>query len=252
MRRQLCHGSSVTEGTSVVGGLVLWDLDGTLLRWAVERVHEGTHEAVVRERFRGQVSPLAETRGLTDYELLVALVPSPFLPPAPCSQDLADLLAELDQRCVGRDISGALRVNPELLAVVADAELLGWRNLILTGNTRARAEWKLSSVGLLGAFDWDNSTFGSEPLSRVALCAAAVARCRERFGPSVPVVVVGDSRRDIAAAKMAGVPIVATTWAGDTSADLSLWGADLVVGDGGLSGRDLLEWLRKASGSQEH
>lgn len=236
----------------MVGGLILWDLDGTLLRWTAGRAYESSHEAVVRERFLGQVSPVPEARGLTDYELLMALVPCPFLPPAPSSEDLADLLAELDQRCVGRDISGALRVNPELLAVVADAELLGWRNLLLTGNTRARAEWKLSSVGLLGAFDWDNSAFGGEPLSRVALCAAAVARCGERFGPSVPVVVVGDSRRDIAAAKLAGVPIVATTWAGDSSADLSLWGADLVVGDGGLSGRELLEWLPRAPGSPEH
>jgi phosphoglycolate phosphatase len=236
----------------VVSGLILWDLDGTLLRWTAGQAYESSHEAVVREGFRGQVSPVAEARGLTDYELLMALVPCPFLPPAPCSDDLADLLAELDQRCVGRDISGSLCANPELLAVVADAELLGWRNLIMTGNTRARAEWKLSSVGLLGAFDWDNSAFGSEPLSRAALCAATVVRCGERFGPSIPVVVVGDSRRDIAAAKLAGVPIVATTWAGDSSADLSLWGADLVVGDGGLSGRDLLEWLRKASGSQEN
>ena len=224
-------------------GTLLWDVDGTLVRWSDHTERQSPHREAVKARY-GECATLKGTsRGLTDYELLRSLLPEAA---SPSSTDFMSLLSELDRICLRQNIRGSLEANLDLVKVACRLGEIGWRNVLLTGNTNARARWKLSSVDLQELFEWDHSTFGDRTVPRSALCAAAVKSCRSAFGATIPIVVVGDSRRDILAAQASGVPVVATTWGGDSADALHSWGADYVTGIGGFNAENLIRELQRS------
>lgn len=112
----------------------------------------------------------------------------------------------------------------ELLDALADQPVvLG----LGTGNFRRAAEAKLGHLGV-----WDrfiDGGFGDDAADRTALLAAGLARLRPLAAPDAEVVVIGDTRHDVEAARGIGARALAVQTGFARPGDLI--GADWLVAD---------------------
>ena len=135
---------------------------------------------------------------------------------------------------------GALTEQGRLLTGAAQAvETLASRpdvvvQSVLTGTIRPNAVAKLAAFGLAGYFDFEVGGYGSESYPKGAQVMMARGRAAEKYGKPFTernTVYVGDSVRDVAAAKRGGASSVAVATGRSTESDLRAAGADLVLPD---------------------
>lgn len=125
---------------------------------------------------------------------------------------------------------------PGAAEALARAEAAGAALSLLTGNLEPIAHAKLGAVGLGDWFPRGVGAFGSDHEVRDALVPIAVARA----GGLGPVVVVGDTPRDVACARAGGALCIGvTTGIHDANA---LAGADAVVPGLEEAGEVLERW----------
>ncbi|MFZ5482527.1 MAG: HAD family hydrolase [Myxococcota bacterium] len=206
--------------------LVLFDIDGTLLRtraagresldeaflavagWedATHGVHiaGSTDAAIVRdvcERF-GETTPPFDVEALRHAYYA----------------GLARRLAEVGraERCPG--------VEPVLDWLAGRAHVA-----LLTGNWATGASLKLGAVGLGGRFAF--GAFGDDAVDRDALVPVARRRAAERGLPVERVVVVGDTPADVACARAGGAVAVAVETGFASPEELANAGPDLQLSD---------------------
>ena len=108
-------------------------------------------------------------------------------------------------------LSEELRRGSRLLpGAAALLDALAARPVLLglgTGNFRRAAEAKLAHLGV-----WEHlrgGGFGDDAADRTALLAAALPRLRPHAAPEAEVIVIGDTRHDIEAARGIGARVVA-------------------------------------------
>lgn len=137
--------------------------------------------------------------------------------------------AYLDALPAALEASRDLAVLDGVIARLLELEQRAWLGLC-TGNTAAGAEAKLRHVGLWAHFGFGG--YGSDAAERATVVRFALGRAAEHAGcplAELPVVVVGDTPKDVAAAHAAGVPCVAVA-TGPYSFDfLAAVGADAVL-----------------------
>jgi phosphoglycolate phosphatase-like HAD superfamily hydrolase len=205
--------------------IVLWDVDGTLLRNSAKA---GTfyHDAIREVAGVGPApdEPHAVEHGKTDGQILSERLerwggdPALFEAVSRRMDELSDAyLTDAARREATPGVDAALH------AVAA----AGWTNGLLTGNSRHRARVKLAGAGIdVQAFDWDHSYFGDRYLRRSDLTAAA----RDHLAGST-AVIVGDTPADGAAADAVGFPFLAVATGVYTEQELRDTSAVLVVPD---------------------
>lgn len=213
--------------------VVLWDIDGTLLRTpgvgvrafaqALETV-TGMPMARVAYDFGGKTDPLIAR------DLLVAVgIDDEALVP----QLLAEVERNYDQYADDlRRTIVTLAGAAELLERCAAASAV---QSVVTGNIRFVARRKLEAGNLHHHLDLDRGGYGSDHHDRTELVRLALARLAERddvdrIDPE-RVWIVGDTPRDAACAAGAGVRCLLTatgTYSREALADL---GADHVLDD---------------------
>jgi phosphoglycolate phosphatase len=130
----------------------------------------------------------------------------------------------------------------ELLETLAGSGiLLG----LCTGNVMGGARLKLARGGLDRFFDWSDggaNGFASDGEARERILEAALRRASSRLGQTVDpraALVVGDTPRDVEAARAVGVPVLGVATGRYPLEDLRACGADRVVenlADPGLTG----------------
>lgn len=193
--------ASVPRGIPRPPGVLLWDIDGTLVRWVDD--HQSHHAAVVADLLGSSRNRAAPAAGLTDYELILSLAPSA----ARLDRETMEtLLHDLDERFIHATSADQLEALPGVVEYLVVASDCGWVNGLLTGNTRIRALHKLFSVGLLHHFDLAISAFGDAPVTRNELAIQSVAHLKRQYGVSMQIAIVGDTPRDVEAANAACVP----------------------------------------------
>jgi phosphoglycolate phosphatase len=183
--------------------LVLWDIDGTLVRTAGHGRHafEEAFRAVV-----GREPEPVDYAGRTDRQIVEIMLGGR-------PGDAPRILEEL---------AGALRQRKEVMAAEGYAypgvpevlEALHRRNdviqSLLTGNIQANAVVKLSAFGLERWLDFDVGAYGSDPHDeRSDLVAVARERAAAKYGEPTGAVLVGDTPLDVRAARDAGARAVA-------------------------------------------
>lgn len=198
-----------------MGRLLLWDVDGTLLRApgigiaalhrAIERVVGAAPTATVQ--YAGMLDPnitvaYLETLGVDPSRHLDAIL-------AASVEELAAAEAEIIEH--GIVLPG---VN-DVLARLAKQE--GVLQTLVTGNLRANAVLKVAALGLEHWFDLDVGAYGEDAGEREELVPVSlerVARLRSASFDRGDVWVVGDTRHDLACARAAGVRclLVGTGW----------------------------------------
>ena len=186
--------------------LVLWDIDGTL----VDTAGYGRHAfADAFEEVVGRTADMdVPFAGFTDHQIALALLERNGV------EGDAHVPRVLEALARRQDL---IRADGRALPGVREAlEALGGRDdvvqSLLTGNVRANAVAKLAAFGLEGYLDFEVGGFGSDPHERRSdLVAVARERTARKYGVDIGVedtVLIGDTARDVAAAREAGARAV--------------------------------------------
>jgi phosphoglycolate phosphatase len=211
--------------------LLLFDIDGTLLRRAALEHALALHEAMEEVYGVSTRTTKVEAAGRTDREIARATL---------LALNVSALRIDdrFDELCDAACAAYARRVPDDLSETVAPGivELLEWldgrddvRLSLVTGNLEAIARLKLGAAGLGGFFPSGQGGFGSDSEDRTELPAIA----RQRAGqagqphPRERTLVIGDTPRDIACAQADGVGVLAVATGPFRAEDLDQ--ADAVV-----------------------
>ncbi|MEU5402810.1 haloacid dehalogenase-like hydrolase [Streptomyces sp. NPDC005963] len=210
--------------------IVLWDIDHTLIDNAgvSKEIYAAAFSALA-----GQV-PVgpARTEGRTDRLIMREMfvrhgLPEPNWPTIEAALTHAgeERLAELRNR--GTALPG---VRDVLEAASTRGD---WVSSVLTGNIAANAAVKLSAFGLDSLLDLSVGAFGADAEQRPDLVGVARERAQRLRGVTgdVPVVLVGDTPRDIEAALATGSQIVAVASGIHSAKELAAAGATTVLTD---------------------
>ncbi|MFJ4697228.1 HAD family hydrolase [Streptomyces sp. NPDC088768] len=188
--------------------IVLWDIDHTLVENA------GVSKEIYAAAFRSLVgrppSAPARTEGRTDRLIMSDLFRREGLG-VPDWDAVAAALTD-----AGADKSASLRARGHALPGAAEAlkavsAKSGWLSSVLTGNIAANACVKLSAFGLDSLLDLPVGAYGADADHRADLVGIARIRARAQHGTpaDTPVVLVGDTPRDVEAALSSGSAILA-------------------------------------------
>ena len=226
---------SPEPGDSRAVRLVLWDIDGTLVRTGPHgREAFGTAFTAVFGR-EVDVSDLPMA-GRTDHAITMALLEE---------QGIDDRESHLDR--VFAELTAALEARREAIAAEGRAlpgaraalEVLGRRDdvtqSLLTGNLEVNAALKLSAFGLAELVDLEIGGYGSDPhTTRSDLVGAArgkAARLRGLHVEASDTVLIGDTPLDVEAAHTAGARAVAVATGPYSVDELQETGAHAVLED---------------------
>ncbi|HEY1011624.1 MAG TPA: HAD family hydrolase [Herpetosiphonaceae bacterium] len=191
--------------------LILWDIDGTLIRGAratamafnaaLRHVYELT-EPIIPISYGGKTDGQIVRETMALHRLEEALV----LERLPAFEEayLAEVRRAVEQ--LRREITVLPGVAAALAALKGEAV-----HGLLTGNLLPTARIKLEAAGLEGWFDWECSAFGSDHHQRSELVPVALRRAAAAGFPFAPeqTVVIGDTANDIACARAGGARAVA-------------------------------------------
>lgn len=215
--------------------LVLWDIDHTLLetggigRDAYATAFGRATGVTLDEnwRFDGRTESAAALEALAQHGL-----PND----AEAVRRLFDAIVAVHAEMADRFAvhSRALPGTGEAIAALADLEQARIYQSVLTGNLREVAAIKLAAVSLQHGLDLDIGAYGSDAVERSELAPYAFARAAEKLGarfdgPST--VIIGDTPRDIAAARAIGAFGIAVATGHHSAAALAAAGADAVLAD---------------------
>lgn len=208
--------------------LVLWDIDHTLIE--TRGVGRAAFAAAFERVTRQPVLRMPHVTGRTEPDIYHATAALHGVTEPPAFEIFADALAaayherQTDLALTGRIMPGAEE------ALVQLAGLAEVRQSVLTGNTRAVAEIKLSTFGLDSHLDLTVAAFGDDDRHRPALVSIAQARAGAILGQNFDehnTVLVGDSPGDVATAVEGGARIIAVAAGGSPVTALS--GAELIL-----------------------
>ncbi len=223
--------------------MVLWNIDLTLVD--VARVSRGAYADAFRRVTGRPLVALPQTTARTDseifFEALALNEASPGPDPDPTGAGGQELLAGYT-----RELEAAFGARLDLLpaqgralpgaweAVAAVAELPGVVQSVLTGTIRPNAAAKVRAFGLDRFFDFEIGGYGSEIYPMGAQLLRSRGRAAEKYGweiGTVPAVYLGDSSRDVEAARTGGARCVAVASGRSTAGELRDAGADVVLDD---------------------
>jgi phosphoglycolate phosphatase len=208
--------------------LVMWDIDGTLLRggglamrsWQAAFVELTGLEWKATPQLGGRTdldlcAEVFSTHGVTDctperfFERYVELVVTN-----------QHLLAEQGWLMPGvREVLAKLGESPEVVQT------------LVTGNHPVVAAAKVGAFGLADAFDADIGGYGTDDSVRATLVRRCLERASGKYGEQFRAVVVGDTGHDVEAALANGATVVAVATGGVSTDELAAAGAHHVLAD---------------------
>lgn len=219
-----------------MGRLLLWDVDGTLIRGggvggeAITRAAATVAGKVIEPAavfMHGKTDPQIIAELFRAAEVADDVIPE-LLPAALAEAERLLAAAEDDLRRLGNVIPGVVEV------LEAMAGRPGVRQTLLTGNLAGNAAVKLAAFDLTGYFDVEVGAYGSDDADRNALVPVALERVErlrgERYRPD-DVWVIGDTPGDLACARAGGVRCLLVATGQVPLEELEAAGADVVLVD---------------------
>lgn len=212
--------------------LLLWDIDKTLLSTAgVSReVYSLAFETLTGRSSR----VVADTAGRTEFEIMKDLFHKNFIcadhvgTPTEIEEVLVKTLAQkrIDLSRRGAALPGARRA----LCALADFPTIV--QSVLTGNVRRNATTKLAAFGLDAWLDLSVGAYGSEGMARWELVEVARQRVDSKYGKTFDArstILVGDTPKDVEAARVGGAKIIAVASGASSVETLLRAGADCAI-----------------------
>ncbi|MFN8526412.1 MAG: haloacid dehalogenase-like hydrolase [Chloroflexota bacterium] len=193
--------------------LILWDIDGTLIR--AGSISTRAFDSALAHTY-GLQPPVASVPlgGKTDPLIVMEKLAEHGIDQSTALAGLQSFMerytAELST--FTEQLSQHVQVLPGVVSVLESFASPAIHQTLLTGNFQSTARIKLASVNLDRHFDFSKGAFGSDHHDRNRFVPIARRRASEALGYEYPIeqiVVVGDTPRDIACARAAGVRVVA-------------------------------------------
>jgi phosphoglycolate phosphatase len=226
-------GAGAGYGGWVIERLLLWDIDGTLLR--AGPIGAAAFDLAVAEVTGLVVTDRPVMSGKTDPQIVREYLEMLGVAEeeGTVERTLRHLEAALadgaDQiRDDGQTTPGAAAV---LERVSGDPAVV---STVLTGNIAPNAVVKLSTFGLDKWLDLEVGAYGSDDADRLVLVPIAMRRAAEARGARVApeqVWVIGDTARDLACARAAGARCLLVGTGRASTDELASLGADAVMDD---------------------
>ena len=194
--------------------ILLWDIDGTLLRSSRATAFV-EYSCPVLETVFGTVGRIDELTlsGKTDLQFIRDALTNEGFTPEDIQARLPEIdaiyLREIDRYATNGDAFHVLPGVRELLEALAGHRR--YRSALLTGNFKSTAEFKLRSVSLSDYFQLPGA-FGEEAFDRRDLPALAAKRISQHLGSELQpsqFIVIGDTPDDISGARHFGARAVA-------------------------------------------
>ena len=217
--------------------VILWDIDGTLVRSRRNGFFRD-YTAPVLVRAFGTEGRLGEigVSGMTDLQIIAEALRDEGFTPEQVRERADELvplyLEELERVTRDEEVFYALDGAREALEALERSPR--YLNSLLTGNVLPAARLKLRLVGLADFFRLPGA-FGEDSHDRRDLPALARERINSHLGTDLSpaqFVVVGDTPNDIACARHFGARAVAVaTGRGYTAAELAAHHPDAVLND---------------------
>lgn len=187
-------------------GVVLWDMDGTLIS-PIRKSYESAHLNAVKNN--GFI-PQGENPGLigsTDFEIISSLLS--FYPSEESENALEKCFKDLDNISLTLYQSNTFSLCQGLPKALIKIKELGWDNGILTGNTNTRMFKKLEILKIANYFNKEfmfscNINDTRENITQRAKKILKSAGYSNSF-------IVGDTPRDISVAKKYDLKVVAVS-----------------------------------------
>jgi phosphoglycolate phosphatase len=208
MTKKLTHTETAPEDLRVL----LWDIDGTLIR-SVRAGAFKEYTAPVLEEVFGTAGRLREmtVSGMTDLQIVAEALVEEGFTPVEIRARLRELgrlyLAALERVASAHAAEPVFEVLPGVREILEAVEAHPrYRSALLTGNIRPAAELKMRLVGLDKFFKLPGA-FGDDSHDRRELPALAQRRINRSFGLDLKpsqFIVVGDTPNDIACARHFG------------------------------------------------
>lgn len=215
-------------------GLVLFDIDGTLLR-AGDREHQQAFVDAMQQVYGLPATldgvPLA---GMLDSQIARLSLARHGLSDDEVDSQLSRMIEVMGERYAAV-VAHPHRVDyvlPGVVEVAAQLREAQFALGVLTGNARAVARRKLLAAGLDDFFPV--GAYGDSARERGHLVEAGLAEAADHYRvPFVPerTVLVGDTPRDIEAAHAAGARVLAVATGRYSIDELTAHGADAVLPD---------------------
>jgi phosphoglycolate phosphatase-like HAD superfamily hydrolase len=190
--------------------LVLWDIDGTLLRG------NGSLITFFLQALRDVYGVAQPTRidygGKTDQQIVVETLALHTIGEKQALASFERFSAQYQGRIAqhAASLPPMLQVLPGVRAVLEQLQHMNVPQSLLTGNIASVAMHKLQAVGLAHFFDWELGAYGSDHRDRNQLVPIVRRKAQVRYGLEIErVAVVGDTAHDIACARAGGAHAVA-------------------------------------------
>jgi phosphoglycolate phosphatase-like HAD superfamily hydrolase len=185
----------------------LFDIDGTLLR-SRDRIHFNSFAASIQHILGLDVSLTGVAiHGSTDTAILADACRLAKIPPETMQEHTAAILEGMRQRVAGQREELDLLLMPGVKQVLdhlaAKGALLG----VASGNLESIGWIKIEQAGLREWFRFGG--FSDDFAVRSELIGDAAKKAREMAGGHASVCVVGDTPRDIEAARANSLPVIA-------------------------------------------
>ena len=219
--------------------LVLWNIDLTLLD--VARPTRAAYADAFREVTGRPLVRLPQMAGRTESEVFfeaLALNAACQEPDEAAGEELLSRFTR--QLAVAFGARRALlteqgRLMPGAREAVAEVgRLPGVVQTVLTGAIKPNAIEKLRAFGLEGFFDAEVGGYGSDAYPKGAMLLNTRGRAARRYGADFTehsTVYIGDSARDVAAARIGGYRSLAVASGRSSAGELRDAGADVVLDD---------------------
>jgi phosphoglycolate phosphatase len=215
----------------VVRRLVLWDIDGTLIR-------AGETGAVVFDRALERalgVAPASRVTmsGKTDPQIVREYLAVMEIDEAEHHVSLVLDHLEAELAAAAGTLAAGGRVLPGVPEILQRLDAApGVLQTVLTGNIAPNAVVKLAAFGLERWLDLEVGAYGSDDADRKALVPIAVRRAGQLRGfVADQIWVIGDTANDLACARAGQARCLLVGTGRASAADLMRLGADAVVAD---------------------
>lgn len=216
------------EGVAPRPGLVLWDIDGTLLRAGDPDHIGGLREALSEVARRPVTFDGIELGGNIERRIAGDALLQAGVEPERVAELTAAAIERLGARYAAEVVDRSDRLLPGVHPTLEALSAAGWVHAALSGGARAVSETKLRTAGL--AHLVTSGAYGDEADHRHELVDLALA-ASAWGGRRDEVVIVGDTPGDIACARSAGVAVVAVATGRWTLTDLADHRPDALLAD---------------------
>lgn len=189
--------------------LVLFDIDGTLIRRAGPHHREALVEAIRRTARVDTTTEGVPVAGMLDRDILTTMMLRAGMPRSEIRRVLPDVIARAQSIYVRRVPDISKKVCPGVRGLLGRLSRRGVVIGLVTGNL-SRIGWrKMERAGLRSHFQF--GAFAEMARDRAGLVRIAIRRARQEgwISPDSNISLIGDHPNDVLAAKANGIRAIA-------------------------------------------